>query len=243
MAGIDKQKEQVIEYKDIGIDEQAVWAGRRYLYGLFAVVWAQPVEEPWLREVLSPAFIYLVATLGLSRELQEKLRALLEAIADLENLSSFIAQTRAEYERLFMVPLKGQMVSLGAASYLPSQADLTRRRAVLEGWYERLGFDWRNELSKTGGVWPNEPEHVVLILAMLAILTDEVCTSLEDNDGLAPALAQAGQGILGLAREWLPQCMFNIEINTVNLFYQFFALFLREFLMQEEFILFNQSVS
>ena len=238
---MDNRKEQETGYADIHIDEQAIWAGRRYLYGLFAVVWARPVEETWLREVLSPSFLHLGETLGLSGDLRKKLYSLLTTVADPQNLSSFITRTGLDYEQLFMIPLKGRMVSLGAASYLPAQADLPRRRAVLEGWYARLGFDWRSELAGTNGVWPNEPEHAVLILTMLAILADEVCTSLDNDDGLAPALAQAGQDILDLAREWLPQCLSVIESTTRNPLYQFFASFLKEFLAQEEFTLTNHS--
>ena len=214
--------------------EIQVWLSRRFLYGMFAVTLANPLEEKWPRELFTPSFLCLMESLQLSETLRGELETLEDVVQDPFRFPQLLAEARSEYQRLFAVPLKGSMVSLGAAAYLPQEIDLYRRRAAFEGWYERFGFNWREYLSGTCGVWPNEPEHAVLILALLAILADEIVTSLEERDGLDRDLEQVGQEILDMAREWLPQCLSAIENQSRSLFYRTFAQLSREILVQDD---------
>lgn len=213
-----------------------IWEGRRYIYGILAVVFAGPPEEGWFKDLLSPAFAKFVECLAISAQVKESLALLLIKVQGEKGQNDFREQTCQEYERLFMVPIKKSMVSLGAASYLPEETDLSKRRAELESWYTRLGFDWREYLAGTNGVWPNEPEHLLLVLTLLTILADEVATSIQADDGLAADIARVGQGILNMIQEWVPQAMTRIEERTSNLFYLFFSSFLKEFIENDDFI-------
>lgn len=214
-----------------------IWEGRRYIYGILAVVFTGPPEERWFKDLLSPSFAKFVECLAVSAQVKESLALLLTKVQSEEGQNDFYEQTCQEYERLFMVPIKKSMVSLGAASYLPEETDLSKRRAELESWYTRLGFDWREYLAGTNGVWPNEPEHLLLVLTLLTILADEVATSIQAEDGLAADIAQVGQSILNMIQEWVPQVMMRIKERTSNLFYLFFSDFLKEFIENDDFYL------
>ncbi|CAA7601470.1 DMSO/Nitrate reductase chaperone [Acididesulfobacillus acetoxydans] len=203
--------------------EIELWSGRRLLYGLAAVFLGRPPAEEWLAQVFSPSFIVVVENLGLSRNLSDGLKQVLGIVQDPAELPQFLADAQTEYERLFRVPLKGTMVPLGAGAYLPREADLNRRRVIVEGWYARFAFDWREYLVGTPGVWPNEPEHALLLLTFLAILADEVVTGLSEGDGLAPDLMALWHEVLSLTQEWLPACMARVADRSQNLYFRSLA--------------------
>lgn len=214
-------------------EEIELWSGRRFLYGLAAVfLGRQPVEE-WLEQVMSPPLLAVAESLGMPRMLVDNLKKISEIVQDTSRLPQFLADAQTEYERLFTVPLKGTMVPLGAGAYLPRETDFNRRRITVEDWYARFAFDWREFLSGTPGVWPNEPEHALLLLTFLAILADEVVTSLVEADGLAPDLMRVWHEVLSLAQEWLPTCMAQVADRSQNLYYRTLARFTGEVLARD----------
>ena len=216
-------------------DEVLAWKGRAYVYGLLGVVLARPLELTWFKELLSDPFLSVVREMELSTTVQaglQNMRGAVDAQSTIER-DRFIEETVLEFQKLFLAPIQGCMVPLGASSYLPQGTDLYRRRAACEALYERFGFAWRESLTGTPGVWPNEPEHVILALPMLAILADEIASSLTDPDDLAVPLEQTFRDFLSATRDWMPDCLVAIEKATSNEFYGIFAQIARECLEAE----------
>lgn len=229
-GGIPPVEEELIKESRQEIE---LWSGRRFLYGLAAVFLGRPLTKEWLEQVISPPLIAVAENLGMQGMLVADLKKLYEVVQDASRLPQFLADAQTEYERLFMVPLKGTMVPLGAGAYLPRETDLNQRRVVVEDWYARFAFEWREYLAGTPGVWPNEPEHALLLLTFLAILADEVVTSLDEADGLAPDLISVWRDVLKLTQEWLPLCLAKVANQSQNLFYRALAGFTGEVLAQD----------
>ncbi|KLU63080.1 hypothetical protein CEB3_c05740 [Peptococcaceae bacterium CEB3] len=221
------------EESEVCSGEIELWSGRRFLYGLAAVFLGRPPAQEWLEQVMSPPLLVVAESLGMPRILVHDLKKISEIVLDPSELPQFLADAQTEYERLFRVPLKGTMVPLGAGAYLPRETDLNRRRLIVEDWYARFAFDWREYLSGTPGVWPNEPEHALLLLTFLAIMADEVVTSLTEADGLAPDLTLVWHDVLRLTQEWLPLCLNQVADRSQNLYYRTLARFTGEVLARD----------
>lgn len=214
-------------------DEVAVWEGRKYLYGLFGTVFAQPLTVEWLQEIGSDKFRSFLNGLGLSSRVYHWLDKLATKIDQPKNAQiKWVGETNIEYDRLFMVPIKGTLVTLGASQYLDKTL-LDQRRIMLEDLYQRFGFVWREFLRDTPGVWPNEPEHMVLVFPMLSILADEVVVSLREKDEYSEPLMKIFQDLLLMTKDWIPVCLRRIGEATENPFYQLFSVLILESLERE----------
>ncbi len=200
-------------------DVQA-WRGRVYLYGILTVLLSQPPQFEWLKGVFGPILGQIIRALGLSERLVNITNEIEQVLSNENVDTSWLQNAEAEYYRLFTVPVNGEMVSLGASSYLPEN-ELDRRRIEWEELYERFGFAWRNLFNDTSGVWPNESEHVVLILPILAILSDEIIQSIESEDEFTSALQRVYNTALRRAHDWLPICFTTIQQKSRHPLYIF----------------------
>jgi TorA maturation chaperone TorD len=140
------------------------------------------------------------------------------------------------FQRNFLVPLKGEMIPLGASAYLRNDQMQESRMTFFEGLYLEFSFDWRNVFAGTRGVWPNEPEHAVLILTMLAIISQQIATAMEDSDRDArlPRYLQLLREVSGMAHLWLTQCFARVASEASENFYRFFGTFMAEFLSMDQ---------
>jgi TorA maturation chaperone TorD len=188
-------------------NEATLWKGRSYLYGILATILNRPDEMDWIQGLFDP--LEAVTTeLGLSDRVQ---RLVLELKTFYQSSSSdqvddWLHVARQEYDRLFIVPIKDQMVPLGASVYLHNEEVLDERRLKWEGWYFKFGFEWRELFRDSLGIWPNEPEHAALTLPMLSMIADEVSLSRMNQDEFFNELQVVYRDMMRLSHDWFPDC-------------------------------------
>jgi len=123
------------------------------------------------------------------------------------------------------------MIPLGAGAYLRDDQNQESRMAFFEGLYFEFSFDWRQVFAGTRCVWPNEPEHAVPVLIMLAVIAQKIATALAgDKDGRLPRYRHLLREIDTLAHPWLAQCLDRIASEAAEGFYRFFGAFMARFL-------------
>ena len=206
------------------------WKGRSYLYGIVSVLFIQPVKKDWLKNLFVKDFFNIVDALDLSSDLRKKSIKMKYFFSNCseEELGKWTQDAEFEYNRLFVVPVKGEMVLLGASAYLPKNTNVTRRCIAWEELYQRFAFNWQSYLSDTLGVWPNEPEHLVLLLPFLSIMSDEVARSLEDDDEFKVSIKNLFNDIINSTSDWTIKCLKKIENNSKHSLYSFITKFTRE---------------
>ena len=211
-------------------DQASSWKGRSYLYGILATILNRPNEADWIPGLFDPlnAVIHEL-------ELSERVQALLLELSDFFKTASsdqvieWLREARLEYDRLFLVPIRDQMVPLGASQYLKDEGILDDRRLKWEDWYLRFGFEWREFFTDSLGVWPNEPEHAALVLPMLSIMADEVSLSATEQDEFLNDLKAVYREMLELSHDWLPDCFQAIFQAATHPLYTAFSAMGKEF--------------
>lgn len=205
-------------------DQASLWKGRSYLYGILATILNRPDETDWIQGLFDPLGV-IIHELELSGSVQALMLELSQFFktASSEQVSEWCREARREYDRLFLVPIRDQMVSLGASEYLKDEEILGDRRLKWEDWYMRFGFEWREFFADSVGVWPNEPEHVALVLPMLSIMADEVSLSTLERDEFSNDLQAVYHDMLKLANDWLPNCFQAISQASAHPLYTAFS--------------------
>lgn len=203
--------------------DETIWATRSRWYALFASVFAAPYTEALLRQLLdlpmAPAWQGFAADGRLATRWQE-------VLADRQETgdAAFAARLAEEFERLFLVPVRGEMVALAATAYLAPEQQRDERRAWFDQLYRSLGFEWRASLAALpgNGVWPTEPEHATLILAVLAIVCQEIADHYADQPTYSD-LRWILHEIVAGSSGWLETCLATVAGRAREPFYRFFA--------------------
>lgn len=214
------------------MEQSETWKGRSYLYGVFSVILDRPVEMSWLKELFQPltvAMKELHVTTDVWQQADELKRFF--STSTPPEIAHWMEEASKDYERLFLVPIPGEMVPLGASVYLQNEVNVDQRRVQWADWFERFSFAWKEFFSNSPGIWPNEPEHAALVLPMLSIIADEVATSMALGDEFTRDLQVVYRKMIGMAMDWLPTCLQSVEKSARHPLYRFLAALCREVLI------------
>ncbi len=201
----------------------AIWMARSRWYGLFAAAFTAPFTGASLRALLSLPFEPAFQALDRDGLLAARWQAVLASSRVLDG-DALAARLHAEFDRLFLVPVQGEMVSLAATTYLAPEQQTGERQAWFEQLYSSLGFDWRASLAALPdiGVWPVEPEHASLIFAALAIICQELAGHYDDQL-TSSDLRRVLRAIVTKSGDWLQRCLAAVTEQASEPFYRFFA--------------------
>ncbi|MDA8333487.1 MAG: hypothetical protein M0Z41_00605 [Peptococcaceae bacterium] len=228
---------------DVGIDQAGpdsrnVWQARAVFYALFANVLSIPCSEAWGDQVLGLPMAEMLRDMGYDVTMVDLWEAVLGEAGPPGSArrSDYYSRLAECFQRDFLVPLKRDMIPLGACAYLGDDEDKEPRMTFFEGLYLRFGFDWRKALAGTNCRWPNEPEHAILILTMLAIISQRIAASMDEDTGMdtLSKYVQLLQEIFAMAQPWLAQCFANVASRAGDRFYRFFGRFMSDFLRTDQ---------
>ncbi|MCL4544452.1 MAG: molecular chaperone TorD family protein [Chloroflexi bacterium] len=202
---------------------EAIWTARSRWYALFASVFAAPYAGATLSQVLALPIVPALREFDTDGRLTARWQEVLTGYQVL-GADTFAVQLTAEFDRLFLVPMPGVMVSLAATAYLTPEQQREGRGAWFEQLYRGLGFDWRESLAALpgNGVWPVEPEHASLILAALAIVCQEIADHYADQPTCSD-LRWILRETVAKSSDWLETCFVTVAGRTREPFYQLFA--------------------
>jgi len=224
----------VVDSDQVIVGNSSGWPGRAALYALFSNILSVLCSPVWGEEVFALPMDSLLQDIGCNQSMTDMWQEIVSEAGPpgSKQRKVYYDHLGECFQRNFLVPLKGEMIPLGASAYLGNDQVQEGRMAFFEGLYHEFSFDWRSVFAGTKGVWPNEPEHAVLILTMLAIISQQIASAVgdSDRDDRLPGYLGLLREISAMAYPWLAQCFARVASEAIGTFYRFFGGLMREFL-------------